>query len=86
MAKQAAIEQDGVIVEEGTHEELMAKNGKYAYMFGIQSQYYEEKQKNSDNAESTKTNNNGDAKKVSDALSFLENSHGKMIKCIICFL
>ena len=23
----------------------MAKNGKYAYMFGIQSQYYDEKQK-----------------------------------------
>ena len=31
-------------------------------MFGIQSQYYEEKQKNSDNAESTETTNNGDAK------------------------
>ena len=27
----------------------MAKNGKYAYMFGIQSQYYDEKQKNIDN-------------------------------------
>ena len=40
----------------------MEKNGKYAYMFGIQSQYYEEKQKNSDNAESTETTNNGDAK------------------------
>ena len=46
-----AMFEDGTIVEEGTHEELMAKNGKYAYMFGIQSQYYEEKQKNSDNAE-----------------------------------
>ncbi len=29
----------------------MAKNEKYAYMFGIQSQYYDEKQKNSDNVE-----------------------------------
>ena len=57
-----AMFEDGMIVEEGTHEELMEKNGKYAYMFGIQSQYYEEKQKNSDNAESTETTNNGDAK------------------------
>lgn len=40
-----AMFEDGTIVEEGTHEELMAKNGKYAYMFGIQSQYYDEKQK-----------------------------------------
>lgn len=44
-----AMFEDGTIVEEGTHEELMAKNGKYAYMFGIQSQYYDEKQKNSNN-------------------------------------
>ena len=46
-----AMFEDGTIVEEGTHEELMAKNGKYAYMFGIQPQYYDEKQKNSDNVE-----------------------------------
>lgn len=46
-----AMFEDGTIVEEGTHEELMAKNGKYAYMFGIQSQYYDEKQKSSDNVE-----------------------------------
>lgn len=46
-----AMFEDGTIVEEGTHEELMAKNGKCAYMFGIQSQYYDEKQKNSDNVE-----------------------------------
>ena len=32
----------GVIVEEGTHDELLGKGGKYAGLFGIQSQYYEE--------------------------------------------
>lgn len=35
--------ENGVVVEEGTHDELMAENGKYAYMFRIQSQYYEDK-------------------------------------------
>ncbi|MDE5747053.1 MAG: ATP-binding cassette domain-containing protein [Acetatifactor sp.] len=34
--------ENGVITESGTHEELMAKNGQYAYMFGVQSQYYKE--------------------------------------------
>lgn len=34
--------QDGSIAESGTHEELMALNGQYAYMFGVQSQYYKE--------------------------------------------
>lgn len=32
----------GQILEEGTHEELMAKNGAYAEMFRIQSSYYKE--------------------------------------------
>ena len=31
---------NGRIVEEGSHEELMKLNGKYAHMFKIQSQYY----------------------------------------------
>lgn len=37
-----AMFEDGSVVEEGTHDELMQKGGKYAYMFRIQSQYYEE--------------------------------------------
>ena len=34
--------ENGEIVEEGTHEELMEKNGKYREMFEIQSHYYRE--------------------------------------------
>ena len=30
-----------VVIEEGSHSELMALNGKYAEMFHIQSNYYE---------------------------------------------
>lgn len=33
--------EDGKIEEEGTHEELMAKNGKYASMYQIQAHYYQ---------------------------------------------
>lgn len=32
----------GRIVESGTHDELMCMGGKYAYMFGVQSKYYQE--------------------------------------------
>ena len=34
--------EDGVITESGTHDELMASNGQYAYMFDVQSKYYKE--------------------------------------------
>jgi len=34
--------EDGVITEEGTHGELLAKNGGYAKLFDVQSRYYQE--------------------------------------------
>ena len=33
---------DGVIIEEGTHEELLRKGGEYAKLFEVQSRYYQE--------------------------------------------
>ena len=32
--------EDGQIVEQGTHDELIMKNGKYADMFHMQAKYY----------------------------------------------
>ncbi len=34
--------EDGGIAEEGTHEELLAWGGRYAYLFDLQSKYYKE--------------------------------------------
>lgn len=34
--------ENGKILEQGTHEELMQMHGKYAHMFEVQSQYYKE--------------------------------------------
>ncbi len=42
---------DGQIVEEGSHEELMKKGGKYREIFDIQSHYYKENIEVSDEAE-----------------------------------
>ena len=33
----------GNAAETGSHEELMARNGSYAYMYEIQSHYYKKK-------------------------------------------
>lgn len=37
---------NGVIEEEGTHEDLLARNGSYAKLFEVQSKYYKEGFKN----------------------------------------
>jgi ABC-type multidrug transport system fused ATPase/permease subunit len=34
--------EDGRIIENGSHDELIKLNGKYAYLFGIQSHYYKD--------------------------------------------
>ena len=36
--------EDGRIIEEGTHEQLINANGKYSNMFQVQAQYYKDKE------------------------------------------
>ena len=38
--------ENGKIIEEGTHDELMQLKGKYQKMFEVQSQYYREENVN----------------------------------------
>lgn len=33
--------ENGQIIETGSHEQLMKKNGKYAYMYTLQAEKYE---------------------------------------------
>ena len=40
MADRIYMFEDGAIVEAGSHDELMAMNGKYAYMFNLQAEKY----------------------------------------------
>ena len=43
MADEIFMLENGMIAEHGTHEELLKKNGKYAYMFRLQAEKYSEK-------------------------------------------
>ncbi len=44
---------NGRIAEEGSHEDLMRLNGKYAAMFQVQSKYYQEERSNSYETQAT---------------------------------
>ena len=37
---------DGRVIEQGSHEELLACGGKYAGLFEVQSKYYREEGEN----------------------------------------
>lgn len=40
--------ENGTVIEEGTHDELMAQGGKYSELFELQSSYYNDKEVNAD--------------------------------------
>lgn len=46
MADEIYMLENGQIIENGSHDELMKKDGKYAYMFRLQAEKYSETQKN----------------------------------------
>ncbi len=54
-----AMFKEGEMVEYGSHDELMAKNGEYAEMFNVQAQYYRENPEG-ENAEDCNTEGKGE--------------------------
>jgi ABC-type bacteriocin/lantibiotic exporter with double-glycine peptidase domain len=72
--------EDGQVIEQGTHDELINKNGKYAYMYEVQAQYYKDNEDNEgsedsvDNADSTDSTENKDK---ADAGTFDDKDNNK---------
>lgn len=52
--------EDGLIVEAGTHEELLHCKGSYAHMYEVQSKYYQEQQEMKEAFEGTFSNHLGE--------------------------
>jgi ABC-type multidrug transport system fused ATPase/permease subunit len=41
MADRIVVLEDGKVIEQGTHEALVAQNGRYAKLFALQAQGYQ---------------------------------------------